>query len=179
MIVRGILGNTVGRVGSFAKRRLLGKLPENAIQGSYQVRPLAHLPSFSLSLSLPRSLPSARPSSLPSVRGFTSPPVRSLPNQLRRDTNLRSSLTTSPLTTSHLDPSLQEEKPKQEEAALLAAQLAVEDEIMEADEVIKMAVEDSFKAELEAMNYDGVESALSEALEAEAQVGDAKKELTV
>ena len=57
--------------------------------------------------------------------------------------------------------------------------MAVEDEIMEADEVIKMAVEDSFKAELEAMNYDGVESALSEALEAEAQVGDAKKELTV
>ena len=36
MIVRGILGNTVGRVGSFAKRRLLGKLPENAIQGSFQ-----------------------------------------------------------------------------------------------------------------------------------------------
>lgn len=107
MIVRGILGNTVGRVGSFAKRRLLGKLPENAIQGSFQ-----------------------------------------------------------------------EEKPK-EDAALLAAQFAVEDEIMEADELIKMAVEDSFKAELEAMNYDGVESALSDALQAEAEVSDAKKEVTL
>jgi len=35
-VVGGILGNTLGRVGKFASRRILGKIPENAIQGSFQ-----------------------------------------------------------------------------------------------------------------------------------------------
>mmetsp|Transcript_16867 Transcript_16867/g.24704 ORF Transcript_16867/g.24704 Transcript_16867/m.24704 type:complete len:568 (+) Transcript_16867:156-1859(+) len=35
-VVGGVLGNTVGRVGRFAKRRLLGRLPDEAITGSYQ-----------------------------------------------------------------------------------------------------------------------------------------------
>lgn len=36
VIVQGVLGNTVGRVGRFASRRLLGRIPETAIQGSFQ-----------------------------------------------------------------------------------------------------------------------------------------------
>jgi len=35
-VVGGVLKNTVGRVGRFASRRILGKLPEEAIQGSYE-----------------------------------------------------------------------------------------------------------------------------------------------
>jgi len=35
-VVGGVLRNTVGRVGRFASRRILGKIPEEAIQGSYQ-----------------------------------------------------------------------------------------------------------------------------------------------
>jgi len=36
ILVRGILGNTVGRVGGFVKRRVLGKVPDNAVKGSFQ-----------------------------------------------------------------------------------------------------------------------------------------------
>lgn len=35
-VVSGVFGNTIGRIGGFAKRRLLGRLPEEAIAGSYQ-----------------------------------------------------------------------------------------------------------------------------------------------
>jgi len=35
-VVGGVLRNTIGRVGKFAGRRILGKVPEEAIQGSYQ-----------------------------------------------------------------------------------------------------------------------------------------------
>jgi len=35
-VVAGVLRNTIGRVGRFASRRILGKIPEEAIQGSYQ-----------------------------------------------------------------------------------------------------------------------------------------------
>jgi len=35
-VVGGVLGNTIGRVGRFASRRILGKIPEEAIQGSFQ-----------------------------------------------------------------------------------------------------------------------------------------------
>jgi len=35
-VVAGVLKNTLGRVGRFASRRLLGKIPEVAIQGSFQ-----------------------------------------------------------------------------------------------------------------------------------------------
>lgn len=35
-VVGGVLSNTVGRVGRFASRRLLGKVPETAIEGSFQ-----------------------------------------------------------------------------------------------------------------------------------------------
>jgi len=36
VIVQGVLGNTVGRVGKLASRTLLGRIPETAIQGSFQ-----------------------------------------------------------------------------------------------------------------------------------------------
>mmetsp|Transcript_28102 Transcript_28102/g.57509 ORF Transcript_28102/g.57509 Transcript_28102/m.57509 type:complete len:153 (-) Transcript_28102:90-548(-) len=36
VIVRGVLGNTVGRVGRVAGRLLLGKIPETAKSGSFQ-----------------------------------------------------------------------------------------------------------------------------------------------
>ena len=36
VIVQGLLGNTVGRVGKVAGRLLLGRIPETAKQGSYQ-----------------------------------------------------------------------------------------------------------------------------------------------
>jgi len=36
VLVQGVLGNTVGRVGKIAGRLLLGKVPETAIQGSFQ-----------------------------------------------------------------------------------------------------------------------------------------------
>lgn len=36
VIVKGILGNTVGRVGKVAGRLLLGKVPETATTGSFQ-----------------------------------------------------------------------------------------------------------------------------------------------
>jgi len=35
-VVSGVFRNTIGRVGRFASRRILGKVPEEAIQGSYQ-----------------------------------------------------------------------------------------------------------------------------------------------
>lgn len=35
-VVGGVLKNTIGRVGRFASRRLLGRIPEEAIQGSFQ-----------------------------------------------------------------------------------------------------------------------------------------------
>jgi hypothetical protein len=35
-VVGGVLGNTVGRVGRFLGRRLLGRLPEEAVTGSFQ-----------------------------------------------------------------------------------------------------------------------------------------------
>ncbi len=34
-VMGSVVGNTVGRVGGFLKRRLLGKLPEEALKGSY------------------------------------------------------------------------------------------------------------------------------------------------
>ena len=34
-VVGGVVGNTLGRVAKFANRRLLGKLPEEALTGSY------------------------------------------------------------------------------------------------------------------------------------------------
>ena len=36
VIVQGVLGNTVGRVGRVAGRLLLGRIPETAKQGSFQ-----------------------------------------------------------------------------------------------------------------------------------------------
>lgn len=36
VIVKGVLGNTVGRVGKVAGRLLLGKVPETATSGSFQ-----------------------------------------------------------------------------------------------------------------------------------------------
>jgi len=36
VLVQGVLGNTVGRVGRIAGRLLLGKVPETAIEGSFQ-----------------------------------------------------------------------------------------------------------------------------------------------
>jgi len=36
VIVKGVLGNTVGRVGKIAGRLLLGKVPETATTGSFQ-----------------------------------------------------------------------------------------------------------------------------------------------
>ena len=36
ILVQGVLGNTVGRVGRIAGRLLLGKVPETAIEGSFQ-----------------------------------------------------------------------------------------------------------------------------------------------
>ena len=36
VIVQGVLKNTVGRVGKVAGRLLLGKVPDTAIEGSYQ-----------------------------------------------------------------------------------------------------------------------------------------------
>lgn len=42
VIVQGVLGNTVGRVGRVAGRLLLGRIPETARQGSFQEeKPLA------------------------------------------------------------------------------------------------------------------------------------------
>ncbi len=39
-VVGGVVGNTLGRVARFANRRLLGKLPEEALKGSYmEVKP--------------------------------------------------------------------------------------------------------------------------------------------
>jgi len=35
-VVSGVLRNSVGRVGGFVRRRILGKLPENAIAGTFQ-----------------------------------------------------------------------------------------------------------------------------------------------
>jgi len=35
-VVGGVLKNTVGRVGRFASRRILGRVPQEAIEGSYQ-----------------------------------------------------------------------------------------------------------------------------------------------
>lgn len=35
-VVGGVLKNTIGRVGRFASKRLLGKVPETAIEGSFQ-----------------------------------------------------------------------------------------------------------------------------------------------
>lgn len=35
-VVGGVLKNTVGRVGRFASRRILGKVPQEALEGSYQ-----------------------------------------------------------------------------------------------------------------------------------------------
>lgn len=35
-VVGGVLKNTIGRVGRFASRRILGRIPEEAIQGSFQ-----------------------------------------------------------------------------------------------------------------------------------------------
>jgi len=35
-VVTGVFRNTVGRVGRFASRRILGRVPQEAIQGSYQ-----------------------------------------------------------------------------------------------------------------------------------------------
>lgn len=35
-VVGGVLKNTLGRVGRFASRRILGKIPDEAIQGSFQ-----------------------------------------------------------------------------------------------------------------------------------------------
>lgn len=35
-VVGGVFSNTVGRVGRFASRRLLGRVPETALQGSFQ-----------------------------------------------------------------------------------------------------------------------------------------------
>jgi hypothetical protein len=36
VIVQGVLGNTVGRVGRLAGRLLLGRIPDNAKEGSFQ-----------------------------------------------------------------------------------------------------------------------------------------------
>lgn len=36
VLVQGVLGNTVGRVGKVAGRLLLGKVPETATSGSFQ-----------------------------------------------------------------------------------------------------------------------------------------------
>lgn len=36
VIVKGVLGNTVGRVGKVAGRLLLGRIPETALSGSFQ-----------------------------------------------------------------------------------------------------------------------------------------------
>jgi hypothetical protein len=38
-VASGILGNTVGRVARFASRRVLGRIPDEAIKGSYNVSP--------------------------------------------------------------------------------------------------------------------------------------------
>ena len=44
VLVQGVLGNTVGRVGRIAGRLLLGKVPETAIEGSFQEeKPLEEL----------------------------------------------------------------------------------------------------------------------------------------
>jgi hypothetical protein len=45
-VVGSVLGNTVGRVGGFVKRRLLGKLPDQALTGSFQeeLQQAAHSP---------------------------------------------------------------------------------------------------------------------------------------
>lgn len=45
IVVQGFLRNTVGRVGRLAGRLLLGRVPENAKQGSFQVeKPLVDIP---------------------------------------------------------------------------------------------------------------------------------------
>ena len=36
VIVQGVLGNTVGRVGKIAGRLLLGRVPDTALEGSFQ-----------------------------------------------------------------------------------------------------------------------------------------------
>jgi hypothetical protein len=52
-VVGGILSRTVGRVARFANRRLLGKLPEEALTGSFQEeKPLAEATSV-VSISTP------------------------------------------------------------------------------------------------------------------------------
>ena len=52
-VVGGVLGNTVGRIGRFASRRILGRIPEEALTGSYQeAKPLeVPIPSKPISSS--------------------------------------------------------------------------------------------------------------------------------
>jgi len=45
-VVGGVLKHTIGRIGRFAGRRILGKVPKEAIEGSYQEeKPIANLSS--------------------------------------------------------------------------------------------------------------------------------------